>query len=215
MRRVWLFGKAGALPRRSSFRDSSDGAVAVEVGLLTGVFVLLVGGGLEAGLAFHAKTKAFQAARHGARLAATTSPVATDLLSMTGFGSGAIAGDSLPPYDITCSGKTRSCTQGSFDAAAMEALLWGPNASSCRRTGPRNARGMCTFGVENLDNVTVRYQSSGLGRVGTPADPLPIITVSVTDQTHNWIFLEGLLGNTSTLAPVSATTMSESLGGTL
>ena len=208
--------------RRDTFRTllsrcvrQDTGSVAVEVGLLAGVFVMLLGGGLEAGMALHAKNEAFQAARHGARVAATSSPVATDMLTMTGLGGGAVAGDPLPAFDITCSGRTRSCSQGGFDAAAMNTLLWGPNASSCRTSAGRHAQGMCNFGVSSLDNISIRYRSSGLGRVGSPADPMPIITVSVVDKTHDWIFLERLLGDTSTLAPVEATVVSENLGKAL
>lgn len=195
------------------FRREEDGVAAVEAALLSGLFVVLIGGGVELGLAFHQHNAALQSARTGARLAATSAPVANELTTMTGMGGGVRAGDPLPAYDIECSGKTRRCSQGSYNHAAMTDLVFGPDGVGCNETQNRAAQGMCDFIKMDASNVSVRYQSSGLGTAGNPADPVPVITVTISDLTRDYVFLERLFPGTQTLKTVSVTVMAEDLKG--
>jgi Flp pilus assembly pilin Flp len=195
------------------FARNEEGVAAVEAALLSGLFVVLIGGGVELGLAFHQHNASLQSARTGARLAATSAPIANELTTMTGMGGGLQAGDPLPAYDITCSGATRRCSQGSYNHAAMGELVFGPDGVGCNETDNRAAQGMCDFIKMDASNVSVRYQSSGLGTAGNPADPVPIITVTISDLTRDYVFLERLLPGTQTLKTVSVTVMAEDLRG--
>jgi len=197
-----------------AFAKDEDGVAAVEAAFLSALFVLLVGGGVEMGLAFHQHNAALQSARTGARLAATGAPVANTIQNMTGMGNGVRAGDPLPAYDISCSGATRRCTQGGYNHAAMKDLVFGPDGVGCNETSNRAAQGMCDFIKLDASNVSVRYQSSGLGTAGKPAaDPVPIITVTISNLTRDFVFLENILPGTHTLKTVSVTVMAEDLKG--
>lgn len=194
------------------FKRDADGAVAVEVSLLMVVFVTLLGGGIEMMAAYNQKNALLQAARAGARLAATHPPVAAKVETFTGLGQGVVTGDPLPPYDYRCSGKSRSCTSGAFSRSAMNVLVFGPNGTRCITTNNQRAHGMCAFANVEAANVDVRYQSSGLGTAGNPADPLPLITVTVSGVERRWVFLQRIMGQSTEFKPVSVTVMAEGMG---
>ena len=192
-------------------RDES-GVVAVETGLLLGVFVLAVGGSIEMGLLYHAQSQAHQAARHGARLAATEAPVAGGLDTMTGLDGTARPGDPLPPYLFECEGAAQRCNRGPYNSEAMRRLVEGvgAGAGNCARQQGRQS-GMCAWAPVERENVTVRYEGSGLGTAGQPAAPLPIISVSVGGLRHDAVFLGRLFPNGYQVPTVTATVMAEDL----
>lgn len=195
-----------------AFRRGTSGAVAVEVSLLISIFLMLLGGGVEMMTAYHQKNSLLQAARAGARLAATHPPVAVKVETYTGLGGGVSTGDPLPHYDYVCRGDTRSCSSGAYRRSAMDVLVFGPNGSNCVNSGNERVHGMCVFADIEAKNVEVRYRSSGLGTAGNPADPLPLITVTVSGVEREWVFLQRLLGRTSEFRPVSVTVMAEGMG---
>ena len=196
----------------STFRRDKRGATAVEVGLLSGVFAVLTGGAVEMGLYLHAHNAAQTAARHGARLAATGEPVSGWLRTYDGLGNGVLAGDPLPDYSVECSGASASCTQGTYNPDGMNRLVFGPDGSGCADR-ERRLQGMCSFARVDARNVSVRYQSSGLGTAGRPADPVPLITVTVSGLSHDFVFLDRILPGEQRMGSVSASVLAEGLEG--
>ncbi len=192
---------------------AKDGAVTIETSIVITTVIFLTVCVLEAGLAYWQWNSAQQAARHGARIAATSDPIAIDLTTMTGLGNGVEAGDPLPDYTRICSGKTYSCNQGGFNQTALGELVYGLDGDGvCASTSPER-RGVCDI-ISNIgpENVEISYDGSGLGLAGTPAIPAPLITVTIKDLEFDFIFLNALLPNKfQKLPPVSVSVMSEDL----
>lgn len=186
---------------------------------MSAVFIFVVGGGMELGFYYWQANSVQQAARTGARIAATQDPVAGELSSKTWLDGVRRTGDPLPDYLYVCDGATASCNAGTYRESAMAALIHGPDgfdpdAAACVETANRKAQGMCDF-IPDLSaaNVEVRYQGSGLGTAGSPADPQPLVTVTIKDLPREVLFLERLFGDSITLKPVSVTVMAEDLRG--
>jgi len=108
------------------FRRQNDGAVTVETSLIIMILIILTGGSIEAGYAFYQYNGAQQAVRTGARIAATTDPVARSVSNMTGLSNSVSEGQTFPDFAVTCSHADQRCSEGSYDAIAMnEATLMG------------------------------------------------------------------------------------------
>ncbi|WP_409432904.1 TadE/TadG family type IV pilus assembly protein [Litorimonas sp. RW-G-Af-16] len=195
------------------FRRSTTGSVTVEAAFVIPMLIVLMGGGVELSYGFYQWNGANQAARHGARLAATSNPVAADLRSMTGMGGGTKVGDPMPYYSRKCSGETKRCDSGSFDQRALNAIVFGPDQDMTCAATARKRRGMCdVFGGLDAENIRIDYVGSGLGRAGFPADPAPLITVTVTDLEYDFVFLDLILPDSIRKIPsVSASHMGEDL----
>lgn len=211
---------------RMSFWDDESGATYLEftVGMMT--FFVILFGVIEFTYIFYQWNSATKATQFGARLAAVSEPVATDLTTMTGLTGSAVPGDDMPPFDITCSGATATCTggDGSYSADALRVIVYGRDADTTIRTACRTAAdtapssplqsGMCEyFSSVTPQNVEIRYQYTGLGYAGRPGGPghtggpVPTITVSLTGLSYNFIFLNSLMGFTSAQVPGMATTV--------
>lgn len=195
------------------YTTEQDGGVTVEMSFIITIVIFLTAGVLDAGLGYWQWNSAQQAARHGARIAATSDPIANDLTTMTGIGNGVEAGDPFPDYIRSCSGKTSSCDQGGFNQAALTALVYGLDGDqTCGKT-VRERRGICDIVSDvGLENIEISYEGSGLGRAGSPASPAPLITVTIRDLDFDFVFLNALLpGKFQKLPPVSVSVMSEDL----
>lgn len=197
---------------RNLFKNT-HGGVSVEASFILMIMVALTGATIEASYAYFQWNGAQQAARHGARLAATSDPVAQSLETMTGIGNGVEAGDPMPDYTLSCEGKTSSCNQGSFNNAAMNKIVFGPdNDNQCAKT-VRDRRGMCdVFDDVTKDKVEIIYTHSGLGTAGYPANPAPLVTVKVTDMKFDFVLLDLFTPDSfSTMPDVSVSIMAEDL----
>lgn len=195
------------------FWAAQDGAVTVEMSLIITTLIFLTAGVLDAGLGYWQWNSAQQAARHGARLAATSDPIANDLVTMTGLGNGVEAGDPFPDYIRNCSGKTSSCDQGGFNQTALTAIVYGLDGDQTCGPTTRERRGVCDI-ISNVgpSNIEISYEGSGLGRAGSPASPAPLITVTIKDLDFDFVFLNALLpGRFEKVPPVSVSVMSEDL----
>jgi len=192
---------------------NTDGGVTVEMSFLLVIMVALTGATIEAGFAYFQWNSAQQAARHGARLAATSDPVSQSLQDMTGLGNGVEVGDPLPDYTRNCSGKTRSCNTGRFNDRAMNNIIFGPDNDGVCGPTDRDRRGMCdVFNDLTKDNVEVAYTSSGLGTAGFPANPAPLVTVKVTNMEFDFVFLDLFTPKSFSRMPdVSVSIMAEDL----
>lgn len=173
------------------FLKNTHGGVTVEASFLLMIMVALTGATIEAGFAYFQWNGAQQAARHGARLAATSDPVSRNLETMTGLGRGVQIGDPMPDYTLKCQGKTSRCNQGGYNSAAMNKIFFGPdNDNACAAT-EKARRGMCdVYSNITKDNVEVIYTHSGLGTAGYPANPAPLVTVTVTDMKFDFVLLD-------------------------
>ncbi len=195
------------------YQKSEQGSVTVETSLIITILIVLTAGVVECSLAFWQWNSAQQSARFGARLAATSYPVAEDLRVMTGLENGAEVGDPFPYYERHCSGETASCSGGQFNQVALDYIIFGPDGDGvCSPTTPER-RGICDI-VSNIgrENMDISYIASGLGYAGEPGHPAPLITVTIKDLDFNFVFLDAFLpGRFTKIPPVSVSAMSEDL----
>jgi hypothetical protein len=165
---------------------ADDGIASIEFALLSVVLISVTIGALELGLGFFQYNSAQQAARIGTRLAAVSDPVARDIEYMTGLSGSVKSGDPMPHYIRTCSGLTQSCNVGSYNAAQMNALLFGPDNDGVCAATEKLRRGICdVFPKVTRDNITITYEGSGLGTAGNPAVLSPLITVRLSGLAFN------------------------------
>ncbi len=192
-----------------SYLRAKSGSVSTEAAFVIPVIVILTGCAIEFCYVTYQWNGAIQSARHGARVAATSNPVATQLRDMTGLGQGVEAGDPMPDYSYDCSGSAQSCNQGSFDQAAMNAIVYGPDQDLTCASTARARRGMCdVFDIVSEDNVDINYSHSGFGRAGFPPDPAPLITVTIRDLKFDFVFLDAIApAGLKTIPPVTASIM--------
>jgi len=195
------------------FFNNTDGGVSIEASFLLMIMVALTGATIEAGYAYFQWNGAQQAARHGARLAATSDPVSSSLEYMTGMGNGVESGDPMPSYTRSCAGKTARCNTGGFNNSAMDKIIFGPDNDGRCETTERDRRGMCDiFSDIKKENVEITYASSGLGTAGYPANLAPLVTVKVTDMTFDFVLLDLFAPSSfKTMPDVSVSIMAEDL----
>lgn len=198
---------------RSLVRDD-QGAVAVEFGLVGGTFILILMGILDLGGAYWQWNEATKALQLGVRLASVSDPVSSDLKTLDGVSLGASPGDPMPYFERKCSGQTTSCTNGTYDVAAMNTLVYGRGQTSCPAAA-QSFPAMCQiFARVQPRNLVVEYVQTGLGFAGRPGGPVPTITLRLTGLDYNFVVLNGLLG----LPPIpmsglSATATAEDMSG--
>lgn len=173
------------------FRGNTAGSVSVETALVSILMISITGAAIEGGNALMQWNSAQQAARLGARIAAVSAPIATDISTMTGISGNTRAGDPMPYYSRACSGATTSCTQGSYNNAAMNQLVFGRDNDGVCGAASRARRGMCdVYQRVTAANVTVKYEGSGVGTAGAPGAAVPLITVTVKDIGLDFVFLD-------------------------
>lgn len=190
-------------PLFRSYFQSTSGAVSVSTSFVVGIFILLIGGGIEVGHAYWKSNALQHAARMGVRVATTSDPVAAGLTTITGLQGSTNAGDPMPAYSFTCSGKTKSCNQGGFDETAFNKIVFGRDDDGKCLGTTQERRGMCDYFEDiKAEHVTVSYEGSGLGRAGSPPDLMPLVTISIANVEHDYVFVDvfastqdiGLLG---------------------
>lgn len=198
-------------------RKNQTGSVTVEGSVLAGLLTVFIGGGVEAGHAMWQWNSAQQSARVGARVASMSDPVADTLTTMTGLSNNVSAGDPLPAYEITCSGATQSCSAGNFNTDAFNRIIYGGGETHTCSNAARHQRGMCDlYGKIKPENVTITYESSGLGVAGEPALPVPLITIKVSNVSLNFVFVRLVSGNTfGTLADIEVGVIGEDLNSSI
>jgi Flp pilus assembly protein TadG len=219
-----------ATAERISFWDDEGGATFLEftVGMMT--FFVILFGIIEFSYIFYQWNAATKAVQFGARLAAVSEPVASDLTTMTGVGGGVLPGGQMPTFDFECTattgdGSAGTCTpSGTYSPSAMQAIVFGrlndsvgTARTTCSTAAVSNPlqNGMCNYfsGITSAQMVKVRYQYTGLGYAGRPGGPghtggpVPTITVSVTGITYSFTFLNGLMGFSTATVPGLATTV--------
>jgi Flp pilus assembly protein TadG len=201
----------------AGFRNDESGAVFVEMTAAILTFFLLIFGVVEFSYVFYQWNAANKAVQWGARLAAVSNPVASNLTSLTGLEPGTnIPGEAMPDYYCTCkySAGAWACsgtvptnaTACTYDDAAMTVIFLGRGNDGTHCVDGVNA-GMCRFlpGLKKT-NIVVDYRFTGLGYAGRKAGPVPTITVSLQGIKYEFLFLSGLAGLTALNFPYTATT---------
>ncbi len=190
---------------------NQDGSVLVEYTVIVSMMLVLTSGLVEFSLALYQWNAASKAVQAGARLAAVSAPVSSDIKTMTGLSSGVNPGDPMPDFERVCTGGgSGSCTGGgTYDVNAMNTLVFGRgDGTTCGTVAAGQLPGMCDiFSRVQRQNVTITYKQTGLGFAGRPGGPVPTITVELTGLTYNFIFLRMIPGITSITMPSMRTTI--------
>ena len=161
-----------------SFLRDRGGAVLAEFAISGTLMVMLLICIVEISAALWAWNATAKAVQQGARLAAISAPVSSDLATMTGLEGGAAPGAAMPYFYRSCNGATSSCSNGgTFSQAALNWIVRGPDGVC---GGSDTVRGLCDINRRiTAQNVVVVYEQTGLGFAGRPAGPVPSITVRV------------------------------------
>ena len=200
-------------PRCLLWRDAS-GAVAVEFGLVGGIFIFLLFGMMEFGTAFWQWNQATKALQLGVRLATVSDPVSSDLKTMTGISGTVEEGDPMPYYQRICSGASKTCSGGTFDEKALQTLVYGRGNSGCPTTTQRYPAMCQLFPRIRPENVIVEYTHTGLGFAGRPGGPLPSITVRLIGLDFDFVVLDDILGRTKiSMSGLKASATAEDMSG--
>jgi TadE-like protein len=181
------------------------GSVLVEFAVLLPVIVFIVFGSVDLLYAFYQWNAAAKAVAVGARIAAVSDPVAAGLNSLSNrvvLGGLAVPRGQMPAFTVACNGETATCNcsgtctgmaGNSYDATAMNRIVFGRRSLSCGDARPIYAAGMCdVLASIKPANVVISYQQTGLGFAGRPGGPVPTITVALQNMTFQFFFLEAL-----------------------
>jgi len=197
------------------------GTTTVEFTIVAMLFLLLTFGLVEFGNMFWQFNSAAKAAQVGARLAAVSNPVWSELVNLEDDSTpGAAWGTE---YTVTCDGDSGDCDgtfSGDYDSSAMDCLVFGrsettpPCDTECDPAGiDADEAGMCDrFARIAPENVIVTYSHTGLGFAGRPGGPVPTVTVQLTDLQFEFLALGDLLGlQPITMPPFTVTMTGEDL----
>ena len=205
---------------RPVWRDET-GAVFAEFALLLPLVVTVVCGSIDFLYAFYQWNAAAKAVEVGARIAAVSDPVAVGLngLSNQAVLNGAAPGAPIQAFVVTCSDRSCGCAgtcpgllENSFDAAAMNRIVFGRGSAACGDATSYYATGMCdVLPSITANNVLIVYSQSGLGYAGRPGGPVPTITVSLQHMQFKFFFLTALLGVNIAIPPMTTTITAENL----
>jgi Flp pilus assembly protein TadG len=198
-----------------------SGAVFAEFAILLPVVVTIVCGSVDFLYAFYQWNAAAKAVEVGARIAAVSDPVASGLnnLSNQAVLNGTTPGAIVPSFTVTCAVATCSCAGtcsgmagNSYDAAAMDRIVFGRGSAACGDATSYYATGMCDVLTSiSPANVVIVYTQTGLGYAGRPGGPLPTITVSLQDMQFHFFFLSSLLGVRIAMPAMTTTITAEDL----
>jgi Flp pilus assembly protein TadG len=197
--------------RRSLRTLAADhrGATAVEFSLVGGVMILATLTMIDFGHFLFGWNQQAQAARLGARLAATHSPVAPELATMTGLETGVEVGDPVGAYERACT--AAACTGGGHASAAFNRIFYGSDAQ-CGGAASEAAMGMCdTMTSLQPGQVTVTYRNSGADVAGTAGALRPLITVRLSNVGSGAVFVDALWPALSALPDTEVTVLAEDM----
>jgi hypothetical protein len=199
-----------------------NGAVLVETTVMLTLFFVFVLGSIDLMMMFFQWNAAAKAVALGARLAAVSDPVAAGLNGLSAAAVNVLVppGAEMPPFEVRCDGATASCTcqgtctgLGGYDAAAMNAIVFGRNSVSCGDPASRGRAAMCDI-LANVTpaNIVVTYSQTGIGYAGRPGGPAPTITLALKNVRFQLFFLGNLLGSRRMeMPPLTTSIMAEDL----
>jgi hypothetical protein len=170
------------------------------------LFFMLTFGLVEFGYLLFQWNSATKALQYGARMAAVSDPVWTELPTVTDTGTP--GGPWTANYNVTCTGTNATGSAGTctgtvpsgvsrtYSAVDMQRLVYGRGGgTTCGTIGTDGDPGMCDiFERITPENVNVTYSNTGLGFAGRPGGPVPTVTVTLTGLTYQFFALGALLG---------------------
>jgi len=182
------------------------GGVLVEATVMLVILFVFVLGSVDFLMAMYQWNVATKAVQQGARIAAVSSPVSSDLVTLTGLGGGVNPGDPMPYFSRVCA--SGSCSGGTYNSAALDTIVFGRGSAACGDATSIYTAGMCDFFPRILPaNVVVSYEYTGLGYAGRPGGPVPTITVTLQNMPFQFFFLGGLMGfGNIQIAPIATET---------
>ncbi len=208
---MWANRRRG---REQTFWRDPSGATAVEFGLVGGILITILFGMVEFGAAYWQWNQATKALQLGVRLASVSNPVSSDLATFTGLSSTIEEGDPMPYFQRICSGKTSTCSGGTYDPDAMRTIVYGRGNTACPKVQQRYPAMCQVFDRIGPQNVIVEYTQTGLGFAGRPGGPLPSITIRLTGIDFDFVVLNNLLGLPKIgMSGLSTTATAEDLRG--
>ncbi|WP_212523408.1 TadE/TadG family type IV pilus assembly protein [Actibacterium sp. MT2.3-13A] len=191
-----------------AFARNETGATLVEGLLVFPILLIVFSALIEFGFAVFQWNQAVKAVQLGARLAAVSDPLATDMTPLTADYSGN-EGRETPstPVTVSCGAGTTPC-----DGARLNRLVYGSDGV-CDGSFGTSMPGMCDFNEYiRPANIRVSYQRSGLGYIGRPWGPVVTITLELDGLHFNLPFMGALLGvNEMTIPAHPVTVTSEDL----
>jgi Flp pilus assembly pilin Flp len=214
------------------FHRDEDGASLVEFTIIMMLLFTVVLGFVDFGYALYQWNSASKAVQVGARLAAVSDPVDSDLADFTGLDGGLEPGQPIPfnpanpAFRRMCDGATETCTGDGapdFDEDAFNRIVLGSDGDCGARQdlGDRiNRPGMCDlFWRIQPENVIIEYVYTGLGFAGHPSGPVPTIVVRLQHpdcpnggMPFQFFFLGGLMGfGPICMPPMTSTITGEDL----
>lgn len=191
---------------KRSFVSDRAGAVMAEFAL-SGIFIIMVLMSIvELTSALWVWNSAAKAVQMGARLAAVSAPVSSDLTTMTGLEGGATPGSAMPYFVRVCNGATASCSGGTYSASAMNWIVRGSDGVCGSTAG---VRGICDLYPRiQPQNIVITYEQTGMGFAGRPGGPVPSITVRVQNLQFSTPVLGIFSGLVNLTMPPFQTTVS-------
>ncbi len=196
--------------------SDENGGALVEATVMLLITFLVLFGSVDFLNAFYQWNMANKAVQLGARIAAVSDPVASDLSAFDWISTTYSPGDPLSAsgnlYSWTCT--SSGCGSGAgYNPDALKTIVFGRNwlvtgNSRCDPTTNLYLRGMChMFSRVGLDNVQITYADSGLGFAYRSAGPIPTITVRLQNLPFQFFFLSGLMGFANIQIPTEATSI--------
>ena len=204
-------------------RDT-NGSVLVEVTIMLTILIFFIFGSVDFLLAFYDWNAATKAVQVGARIAAVSDPVASNLNIMSAalVSRSLRPGSAMPSFTVTCNGATSRCDCNGtclggevvFDTSAMNTIVYGRGSRACGDATSSYTAGMCdVFKRITPTNVLIEYTqpaAGGLGYVGRPGGPIPTIKVSLQNVPFHFFFL-GFLFNDIQMPSFATTVTGEDL----
>jgi hypothetical protein len=205
-------------------RDN-NGSVLVEATIMLTFMIFFVLGSIDFLFAFYEWNAATKAVQVGARIAAVSSPVASNLngLSVALVSRVLRPSSAMPSFTVTCDGGTAKCSCAGtclggfvlFDVAAMNTIVYGRGSTACGDATFSYNVGMCdVFNRITPANVRIEYRQpaapAGLGYVGRPGGPVPTIKVSLQNIPFRFFFL-GILFHDIQIPGLATTRTGEDL----
>jgi hypothetical protein len=184
-------------PRR--LRSDKEGAAFLEFTVFVGAFFTILFGIIDFTFAYYQWNAATKAVQVGARLAAVSDPVASNLKmpnwDVAGYESGSVVplDDGFTHVCSVVDGVGDCTNGGTYDADAMNTIVFGRGNTECNGTAPNI--GMCNiFWRITPENVRVTYEYTGLGFAGRATGPVPTIKVEVVGIPFRFFLVGALAG---------------------
>lgn len=172
------------------FARDARGAVLVEALLVVPLIIIICATLIEFGFAVYQWNQTSKAVQLGARLAAVSNPLASDLSPLVA--DYPVEEGAAPPataVSVACGAGTTAC-----DATEISRLVLGSDGA-CNPDFGSSKPGMCDFNPRiQTGHVRVTYARSGLGYVGRPGGPVVSLTVELEGLTFEFFLLGAILG---------------------